>query len=182
MSTYLNSYQKRNKLNRCFFYKNVHQTSFTIDKLSLFYTQKKDVSLKPLVKVAALLELITRQRAFFIRSRKSSVFRKIRKGAPSGVKVTLRKNVLACFLIKLIWEIFPVVRNFRLRTKFDKLKQEQLNSLIYLIPDPLVFREIKNFYFLFKACVNLRVSISFSKNLLKKEFFFNVRFLQLPVA
>jgi ribosomal protein L5 len=98
MSLASQNYQKSNKLNRCFFYKNVHQVPFTIEKLTLFYTLKKDFSIKSLIKLASLLELITGQRAYFIRSKKSSAFLKIRKGNPSGVKVTLRKNILIFFL------------------------------------------------------------------------------------
>jgi hypothetical protein len=180
MLTFRNPYQINHKINRCFKYKNVHETSLTIDQLSLFYVIKKDISLKALIRVASLLEIITGHRAFFIRSRKSSVFLKVRKGAPLGVKVTLRKESVFLFLIKLVWQIFPNIKKIRFKTKLAKVKQEKINSLMYVIFDPLVFQELKNFYFLFKSCVNLRILLSFSKNLNKKELFLNTRFLQLP--
>ena len=110
MLTFRNPYQINHKIKRCFNYKNVHETSLTIDQLSLFYVIKKDISLKALIRVASLLEIITGHRAFFIRSRKSSVFLKIRKGAPLGVKVTLRKESVFLFLIKLVWQIFPNIK------------------------------------------------------------------------
>jgi ribosomal protein L5 len=174
-------YQKRNKLNRCFVYKNIHQIPLTIEKLTLFYTLKKDISLKSLIKLSALLELITGQRACFIRSKKSSVFLKIRKGAPSGVKVTLRKNSLIFFLLKLLWEVIPNIKNFKKKSYFSKLKQQQLNSLMFVVADPLVFSELKSFYFFFKNCSNLRILFSFSNKSKNKELYFKSRFLQLPI-
>jgi ribosomal protein L5 len=174
------NYQKFNKLSRCFVYKNIHQMPFTIEKLTLFYTLKKDFSLKSLIRLASLLELITGQRAYFIRSKKSSAFLKIRKGSPSGVKVTLRKNSLIFFLLKLIWVIIPNIKNFRKKLFFLKLKQKHLNSLMITISDPLVFPELNSFYFFFKNCSNLRILLSFSKGSNKKESYFKSRFLQFP--
>jgi ribosomal protein L5 len=174
-------YQKGNKLNRCFTYKNVHQIPFTIEKLTLFYTLKKDISLKSLIKLSSLLELITGQRSSFIRSKKSSVFLKVRKGAPSGVKVTLRKNSLIFFILKLLWEVIPSIKNFKKKSYFSKLKHQELNSLMFVIPDPLAFSELKSFYFFFKNCLNLRILFSFSKKSKSKELYFKARFLQLPI-
>jgi len=182
MSVFLEVYQQQNKINRCFFVKNIHQTPFNIEKLNLFYTLKKETPLKALVRFSALLETLTEQRSCFIRSKKSSIFLKIRKGAPSGVKVTLRKRKKKVFLISLIWKVLSNIKTFRKNTKFYKLKKENLNSLIFVITDPLIFSELKNFYFYFKSCVNLRILISFSKNLKKKEIFFNSRFSQIPLT
>ena len=174
------NYQKRSQITRCFFYKNIHEIPFTIEKITLFYTLKKDISLKPLIRVAALIELITEQRSFFLRAKNSSVFLKIRKGSPLGVKVTLRKNVLYSFLIFLIWQVLPNIKNFKVKSKVKRLKQVSLNSYMLNILDPLVFPMLKDFYFFFKSCINLRILFSFATNATKKENFFNWRFLQLP--
>lgn len=180
MLTFRDTFKINNKINRCFYYKNVHETSLTVDQLTLFYIIKKDISLKALVRVASLLELITGRRTFFIRSHTSSIFLKVRKGAPLGVKVTLRKDAGFAFLLHLVWQIFPNIKKLRFKTKFSKTKHEKINSLMYLIFDPLVFDELKNFYFLFKSCVNLRILISFSKNLNKKELFLGTRIFKIP--
>ena len=181
MSDSLKIYQQQNKINRCFFVKNVHQTPFNIEKLNLFYTLKKETSLRALIRFSALLEILTQQRSCFIRSKKSSIFLKVRKGSPSGVKVTLRKSKKFFFLTSLIWKALSNIKTFRKNTKFYKLKEENLNSLMFVITDPLVFSELKKFYFYFKPCINLRILISFSKNLKKKEVFFNSRFSQIPL-
>lgn len=77
--------------------KNIHQTPFNIEKLTLFYSLKKETSLKSLIRFSMLLEILSEQKAYLIRSKKSSVFLKIRKGAPTGVKVTLRKTKKSFF-------------------------------------------------------------------------------------
>lgn len=141
------NYQKHSRLNRCFAYKNVHKIPFTIEKLTLFYTLQKNFSLKTLSRLATTLELITGQRAYFIRAKKSSTFLKIRKGNPLGVKITLRKNSLIFFCLKLIWEIFPAIKSQNQKNNLTKIKQSQLTSLIFTISDPLIFSELKSFFF-----------------------------------
>jgi ribosomal protein L5 len=180
MSSHIKNYQKYNKISRTFLYKNIHQTSTTIEKLTLFYTIEKNVSLKILIKLTSLLELMTGHRAYFIRSNKSSVHNKVRKGSPIGVKVTLRKKYLKLFLFIFIWETLPIIKNYLLKTKFNKIKQKKITSLMFSISDPLVFFDLKNFYFYFKSCLNLRILLSFSKNLTKQETLFFSCFNSLP--
>lgn len=181
MSTLMNSYQQRNKVNRCFFFKNTHQTPFNIKKLTLFYTLKKETSLKALVRFSTLLEMLTRQRSCFIRSTKSSVFLKIRKGAPSGVKITLRRTRKENFLTMLIWKVLSNIKTFRKISKFPKVKKENLNSLMLSVSEPLVFSELRDFYFYFKSCFGMRILISFSGQSRTKETLFNSRFSQIPL-
>jgi ribosomal protein L5 len=175
------NYQKYSKLNRCFVYKNVHKIPFTIEKLTLFYTIQKNISLKSLSKLATILELATDQRAYFIRSTQSSTYLKVRKGNPVGVKITLRKKNLNFFLLKLVWEIFPYINLQSKKSNFSKIKDSQINSLTFVISDPLIFSELKSFFFLKKNCPNLRILISFSKKSKKNELYFMSRFCQFPI-
>jgi hypothetical protein len=172
-------FQSRSQITRCFFYKNIHQIPLTIEKITLFYTIKKEVSVKSLAKISTLLELISSQRAFFLRSQKSSVFLKIRKGAPVGVKVTLRKKNLFFFYLSLIWEIFPNIKNFH--PHFKVTKTLSFNVLTYHISDPFLFYILKDYYFIFKSLTQLRLICSFNPFCSKKENFFNARFLQFPL-
>lgn len=98
----LKSYKKKNKLIRCFAYSNVHDVTCNIEKLTFLYVKKDNLSLKALIKVSTFLELITGQRSFFVRSKRSLAALKIRRGVPVGAKVTLRKTSLFLFLFKLI--------------------------------------------------------------------------------
>jgi len=177
---YSKTYYEKIKIIRGFNYKNIHEFSFSVPKITLFYTLKKDISLKALIRISAFLELITGQRAYFLRAKKSSVFLKIRKGAPLGVKVTLRNSKSTQFLFRLIWEILPSLKKFKITPKITKVKQNSLNSIMIFIPDPLIFYELKNFYFFFKSCTDLRINISFPSSCKKKELFFINRLLKLP--
>jgi hypothetical protein len=105
---------------------------------------------------------------------------KIRKGAPLGVKVTLRNKKLKNFLFRIIWEILPSLKNFKLTPKISKVKQESLNSVMLFLSDPLIFSELKNFYFFFKSCIDLRINVSLPSFCKKKELFFINRLLKLP--
>jgi len=95
-------FKNNKKLVRCFTYSNIHNVPSNINKLTFFYTKKENLSVKSLIKISTLLELVTGRRSFFIRSKKSLAALKIRKGVPVGAKVTLRKEVLSSFLLKLV--------------------------------------------------------------------------------
>jgi large subunit ribosomal protein L5 len=99
----LKNYKKTNKfMAKCFIYSNIHEISCNLIKLTFLYAQKNNISLKALIKISTMLELITGQRAVLIRSKKSIAALKIRRGVPMGAKVTLRKSFLFFFLNKLI--------------------------------------------------------------------------------
>ena len=166
---------------RNFNYKNIHRISCNLDKLTIFYTKKNNNSLKSLIKISTFLELITTQRSFFIRSRKSLAAQKLRKGCPIGAKVTLRNTVLNFFLFKLIWQVLPNIKNFYNKKNIIKSKQNSLNSLILTIPLALNFMELQPFYFFFKSFNNLKLLFSFSSNISKNELLFISRFYKLPV-
>jgi len=94
-------YQKNNKLIKCFLYKNTYEIPTNIKKLTL-YTINKNFFLNSIIQSCTCLELIAKQKAFLIRSKRSSAFKKIKKGLPIGAKITLRKNKLNLFLLNLI--------------------------------------------------------------------------------
>ena len=177
----MSSLQKSKQFSRSFFYINIHQIPQVIKKLTLFYTLKKDISSNSLIKISSFLELISFQRPVFIRAKNSSLFSKIRKGAPMGLKITLRKGRLLNFLDYLIWQIFPNLKNFNLNTKFVKLKINEINSVFFALPDPFTFSILTDYYFFFKSCINLKILVSFSSISTKNETFFHSRCLKLPI-
>jgi hypothetical protein len=169
----LKNYQQYSQINRCFWFNNLHQI-FSIKKLTFFYTLSKDISLKALIRVSAFMELITDQRAFFIRSKTSSILLKVRKGAPLGVKINLRKKKLFNFLMLFIWQVLPFSKNL-----ITKKETRHVKKIIIKIVDPLTFPVLKNFYFFFKTCINLRIFFTFGVSS-NNQTFFTIRFLQLP--
>jgi ribosomal protein L5 len=167
------------KFNFLFRYKNVNEIPNTVDKVTLSVTLSKNMSLKNIVKASAMLELISGSRPFFIRSKKSSVLLKRRKGSPTGVKLTLRKKQADLLFSKLVWEVLPKIKDLSLNYNLKKdLKQNSVLS--FTIRDPFIFSELKNFYFLFKEIGSLQIVLSFKKMNSKEESFLKSRLLQLP--
>jgi ribosomal protein L5 len=167
------------KFNFLFRYKNVNEIPNTVDKVTLSVTLSKNMSLKNIVKASAMLELISGSRPFFIRSKKSSVLLKRRKGSPTGVKLTLRKKQADLLFSKLVWEVLPKIKDLSLNYNLKKdLKQNSVLS--FKIRDPFIFSELKNFYFLFKEIGSLQIVLSFKKMNSKEESFLKSRLLQLP--
>jgi large subunit ribosomal protein L5 len=177
----LKNNQKRIQFIRSFYYKNTHKVSFTFENMTISYTIPKEISLKPLIKASALLQLITNQRSFFLRAKKSSVTSKIRKGAPVGVIISLRGKMLNEFFLFLIWEIFPNIKNHSpilSKRKYRTLTDRSCFS--FTVADCLVFPQIKKFYTSFKTCLGLQCVISLKKKLTQVEVILNTRYSSLP--
>jgi len=167
------------KFNLLFQYKNINQIPNNIEKLTLFITLSKNKSLKAIVKAFTLLELITGARPCFIRAKTSSILLKRRKGAPIGVKITLRNQQVVSFLLKLNWEALPRLND--LQFNYSLKKDAKHNSVLsFNIKDPFIFTELRNYYFYFKDIGSLKVVCSFSKKSRKEETFLKSRLLQIP--
>jgi large subunit ribosomal protein L5 len=160
-------------------YRNVNEIPNNVDKVTLFITLSKNMSLKNIVKAFALLELITGSRPYFVRAKKSSILLKRRKGAPIGVKITLRKKKARLLILKLVWEVLPKINDLSFNYNFKK-DSKNSSVLSFQIKDPFVFSELKNFYFFFKDVGTLKVICSFNSSNTKEETFFKSRLVQLP--
>ncbi|CAK8163254.1 50S ribosomal subunit protein L5 [Candidatus Xenohaliotis californiensis] len=67
------------------------------------------------------IALITAQKPIIVRARKSVSNFKLREGMPVGVKVTLRRTLMYCFLERLLYIALPRSRDFKglRKTSFD---------------------------------------------------------------
>nr|AVR57677.1 ribosomal protein L5 [Halamphora calidilacuna] len=137
----------------------------------------KTVELKTIVTHLLALKLITYQKGTISVSKRSNLLLKIRKGNPTGCKVTLRKTLLMNFLCKSFNEILPKIKNF------DKIKVHQKvekNAFSFSIKDTLTFPELAEHYYLFNNLSNLNLSfVTTTKT--KKEMLFLLKSLQLPL-
>ena len=138
-----------------FNYKNIHQIpSFNKIVLSIAL---KELNFKRMLQSTAALELISDQKVVLTNSKKANISLELRKGAPVGCKVTLRKNLLFLFLSKLVSFIMPNIKVFE-KIKF-KDKKKNLNSFSFLFGDLLIFSELENQYDLFQKLPGLNISI-----------------------
>jgi ribosomal protein L5 len=89
---------------------NVNSLNF-LESGVIYYPLKKEYTLGSVVTCCALLKLITMKSASILRARKSSAVLKIRKGAPVGAKLTLRKKDLQLFYYRLLYQVLPQLNN-----------------------------------------------------------------------
>lgn len=108
---YLN--EVRPRLMKKFNYKNIHEVP-KIDKICV-NMGLGEATINPKIIDQALIELaqITGQKPKICRARKSIAGFKLRKGVPIGVMVTLRRNRMYDFLVRLINVALPRVKDFK---------------------------------------------------------------------
>jgi len=108
---YLN--EVRPRLMKKFNYKNIHEVP-KIDKICV-NMGLGEATINPKIIDQALVELaqITGQKPKICKARKSIAGFKLRKGVPIGVMVTLRRNRMYDFLVRLINVALPRVKDFK---------------------------------------------------------------------
>lgn len=143
-----------------FYYKNI-KTLPKITKIVVNFNYKKQ-NLKILMVSLVALELISFQKPIFIKSKKSNITLKIRKGQPIGCKITLRNLNLKIFITKLIYEIFYSSK----RNLFNTLKKTNKNFSVFSfqIKNSLIFSELEFNYQIFKYLTNLNITIICNNN------------------
>lgn len=137
----------------------------------------KTTELKVLATNLLALELITKQKGTLTISKKPNLLLKIRKGNPTGCRLTLKKHLLFNFLEKTLTEIFPHIKSFEGIPVNQKVEQ---TSLSLIIRNTLNFSELTEHYYLFNNLSDLNLSIVTSVKT-KQEMIFFLRSLQLPL-
>ena len=163
-----------------FLFRNINQLPSGIRKITISSILNKDISLKNITKISALLEILTSQKSYFLRAKNSNISLKRKKGFPIGAKVTLRKDYALAFYFVLLCEIFPQFKESNITFNLKKNAKFR-DSFSLNINDPLLFQELKNFYFLFKDICALKITCNFSglKNL--NETYFNSWYFKVPL-
>ena len=149
-----------------FMYKNT--TKLPEFKKIILNFGSKTADLKQLSSSLLALELITNQKGMLTTAKKSNILLKIRKGNPTGCKLTLQKYNLFNIFGKIIVEIFPKLKNFNGFTLNRKIKK---NAFSYELHDTFSFSELENHYYFFNNMTKLDITIITStKN--KEEIIF----------
>jgi large subunit ribosomal protein L5 len=137
----------------------------------------KTADIKQLASCLLALELISNQKGKITKTKYSKIIFKIRKGNPTGCKITFNKFNKFQFLELLTTEIFPKLKNFYgLNSKTIKK-----NNFSYELKNTFSFSELEKNYYLFNNLPKLDISIitlnSSEKN---KELIFLLKSHQLP--
>jgi large subunit ribosomal protein L5 len=137
----------------------------------------KTSDIKYLASSLLALELITNQKGIMTTTKHSNILLKIRKGNPTGCKITLRKNRMINYFSKFLIEIFPKLKNFE-GFKFNrKIKK---NYFSYELYDTFNFNELEEHYYLFNNLSKLNVTIV-THTKTKNELLFILKSLQFPI-
>lgn len=158
-----------------FHYKNI-KTLPELKTVVLSFSSKTN-ELKSIATNLLALELITNQTGTLTVSKRPNLLLKIRKGNPAGVKLSLRKTLLANFLSKSFDEIFSRIKNFdgiKINQKIEK------TVVSFAIKNTLNFSELSEHYYLFNNLPILSLTFITSVRT-KEETLFLLKSLKLPI-
>ena len=147
-----------------------------IEKITLNFGCKS-ADIKQLSSSLLALELITNQKGILTKTKYSNILFKIRKGNPTGCKITLRNLSSFNFLYKMLVEVFPKLKNFY---GLVLNKNSKTNTFSFQIKETFSFSDLENRYYLFN---NLpKINISFTTNAKTRyELLFILKFFKIPV-
>lgn len=173
LKKFYNNVIKHSLLNK-FNYKKITKLP-KIDKITLNLDCKQYDS-KRIASSLLALELITTKRGQINNAKKSSTILKIRKGNPIGCKVCLTKKLNYIFIIKLLSEVLPKIKNMN---DFGiKCNSKNYNSASYTLKNNLIFFEFEDNYYLFNKLPCLQITIS-TNSKTKEELMFLLKSLKI---
>ena len=123
------------------------------------------------------LELITNQKGVLTKTKLPNILLKIKKGNPTGCKVTLRNKTMLNFFIRTVLTIFPKLKDFN---GFDISRQTNKNSVSYELEDTFSFNELEKQYYLFNNISKLNITI-ITDCRVRKELLFLLKSFQFPI-
>lgn len=134
----------------------------------------KKIELKTFAIHLLALELINNQKGVITFSKRPNILLKIKKGNPTGCKITLRKTKMLNFLSKSFNKVFPTIKNFKILIS-PKIKK---NAFSFSIKDLLTFPELAEHYYFFKNLSNINLSCVTKNVNTKKEMLFFLKSLE----
>lgn len=137
----------------------------------------KTADIKQLSSSLLAFELVISQSGKLTKTKRSNILFKIRKGNPTGCKVTLSKFNIFNFLSKMSVEIFPKLKNF---SSFNNSKKLKSNTFSYKLKETFCFYELESHYYLFNNLPTLDVTIV-TNSKTKNEMIFLLKTLKIPL-
>ena len=137
----------------------------------------KSFEVKSIASALLSLELITMKKASLARSRRSNILLKVRKGNPVGCVVVLKKDKMYNFLLKLLTEVFPNLKDFKGITISKKLSK---TSFSFTLKDLINFKELEEQFYLFINLPALNVTLV-TNTRSTKELLYLLHSFKLPL-
>lgn len=126
----------------------------------------KNSDIKKIATALFSLELITLKPGSLVKSKRSNILLKIRKGNPVGCVVVLKKTKMYHFLFKLLSKIFP---NLKPSTDGGISKRLEKTSFSFTLKDLIHFKELEKQFYLFTNLPPFNITLV-ANTKTKKEF------------
>lgn len=154
LENYYKQIVQRDLINK-FFYTHLNKIP-QLKKITLNLNCKNS-DMKSIAAAFLSLKLITTKQGFLVKSKRSNVLLKIRKGNPVGCMVVLKKGKMYKFLFKLLAEIFPRSKSFIGLS----IVQKNLNktSFSFTFNDFINFKELEKQFYLFIKLPPLNITL-----------------------
>ena len=110
-------------------------------------------------------------------SKHTSIFLKIRKGQPIGCKIILEKKDMYNFFLKLLTEIFPILKDFK---GIYLNKNNSIKNLSFTIKELITFKELETHFYLFNNVPPLNITL-ITNTKTKKELIFLLNSFKIPL-
>ena len=137
----------------------------------------KNFDIKSIASALLSLELVTMKQGSLVKSKRSNLLLKIRKGNPVGCVVILENDKMYDFLFKLLLDVFPSLKDFK---GINISKNLGATSFSFTLKDLISFKELEKQFYLFINLPPLNVTfISNTKS--QKELLFLLHSFKLPL-
>ena len=124
------------------------------------------------------MELISKKPGNLSKTKSANVFLKIKKGAPIGCYVILKKIKMYKFLFKLLVEIFPIFKDFKgIPFSFTKKK---VNNFSFYIYDLVNIKELSTQFYFFNNLPSLNITL-ITNTKTQKEFLYLLQSFKIPL-
>ena len=137
----------------------------------------KNFDIKSIASALLSLELVTMKQGSLVKSKRSNLLLKIRKGNPVGCIVVLENDKMYDFLSKLLSDVFPSLKDFK---GINVSKNLGITSFSFTLKDLISFKELEKQFYLFINLPPLNVTfITNTKS--QKELIFLLHSFKLPL-
>jgi ribosomal protein L5 len=158
-----------------FFSKNINEIP-TLRKISLNCISKNSSGIKGTLMALSALQLISNKNSLMVKSQKSTILTKVRKGQPIGSRAVLTTGVIWQFLYTLTNYVMPQLDMIQF---LDHQKKD--TDFKFFIKSPMAFFKLRSFFYPFQFLPPVQVVFSLKKTSSIKRLFF-LRLLKLPVS
>ena len=153
LKNYYESIIKRDLLNK-FSYSTIEDIP-QLKKIILNFGCKSS-EIKSLASSLLALELITIQKGSLTKSKRANILLKIRKGNPVGCVIVLKRDKMYDFLIKILIDVFPNLKDFK---GINPTRSLVAPTISFTLKDLISFRELEKQFYLFSSLPPLNIII-----------------------